>query len=158
MTQGGRLTVEIVGLEELGKKLRSPLFKKPLKRLLTDASNIGEKVARAKAPKDTSSLTRDIRAEVRSLSARVHAPRNLEYYRVMEEGRRPGKFPPLSAISAWATRKGIPQGAVYVIARAIARRGIKGRFFMRQGKVAVEKAMPGLLRRMGRAVGLKWQD
>ena len=66
-------------------------------------------------------------------------------------------MPPVDAIAGWLRRKGLPHNA-WAVARSIAQRGIKGRFFMRQGFVATQKAMPGLLRRMGKEVGLKWQD
>lgn len=141
------------------KNLKSKLFKKPLRKLLSNASLIGERVAKSEAPKDTGSLVRDIRASVSSLSAKVTLPRNLTYYHVMEEGRRPGaKMPPPRELHGWMRRHGIPVGAAFVIARSIARRGIKGRFFMRQGAAAVNKKMPGLLRKMGKEVGLIWQD
>ena len=141
------------------KDLKSKLFKKPLKHLLQNSSALAERVAKGAAPKDTSSMARDIRADVRSLSAKIHLPRNLEYYHVMEEGRRPGrKMPPPRELHGWMRRHGIPLGMAFVIARSIARRGIKGRFFMRQSFVATTKAMPRFLRKMGEEVGLIWQD
>lgn len=153
------LSAEVKGLEALQKKLRSPLFKQPLRNLLSDAADIAEIKAKRAAPKDTSSMARNITPDVGSTKAKVSLPRNLEYYHVMEFGRKPGgKLPPLPAIAAWARRKGISASAVFPIARAIARRGIKGRFFMRQAELAVNKAMPGLLRKMGEEVGLEWQD
>jgi hypothetical protein len=45
------------------------------------------------------------------------------YLRYVDKGRRPGKYPPLWAISKWATVKGISQRAVFPIARKIAERG-----------------------------------
>lgn len=45
------------------------------------------------------------------------------YLRFVDQGRRPGKYPPLSAISKWARVKGISQRAVFPIARKIAERG-----------------------------------
>lgn len=67
----------------------------------------------------------------------------LAYAPVMEYGRQPGKFPPLDSLVGWVSRKHmIPEwnatkkyddlyykdkGVVYVIARGIARNGIKGK-------------------------------
>lgn len=48
-----------------------------------------------------------------------------EYLKWVDEGRRPGKFPPISAISNWASLKGIDQRAVWPIARKIAIEGIE---------------------------------
>ncbi len=151
--------IKVIGVERLKQSLTPALFKGPLKKLLNRATVVAESKARSAAPKDTSSMVRNLRSVVRSTSAKVDLPRNLDYYHVMEKGRRPGgRLPPLSAIAAWARRKGISQSLVFPIALSIAKRGIKGRFFMKQGKVAAGKAMPGLLKRMGKEVGLKWQD
>lgn len=42
----------------------------------------------------------------------------------VDQGRRPGKQPPLSNIREWCSSKGIPQDAAYPIARHIGRFGI----------------------------------
>jgi len=47
-----------------------------------------------------------------------------DYLRFVDKGRAPGKFPPLSAISRWASVRLISQRAVFPIARKIARQGI----------------------------------
>ena len=154
------VSFEIKGDEELNRKLTSKIWKKPLRKLFVRATNIAENKARNEAPKDTGSLARNItsNAAVTSTSANVTLPRNLAYYHVQEYGRRPGgRMPPLDAIAGWLRRKGSNANA-FVVARGIARRGIKGRFFMRQGFVATQKAMPKLLRKMGEEVGLIWQD
>lgn len=56
----------------------------------------------------------------------------------VEEGRRPGRMPPVDAIQLWVTRKlGIggleARRVAYVIARAIGRRGTKGAFMFKKG-------------------------
>jgi len=48
----------------------------------------------------------------------------VDYGQFVDKGRRPGKQPPISAISNWARIKGISQNAVYPIARKIGRIGI----------------------------------
>lgn len=48
-----------------------------------------------------------------------------DYFNVVDAGRRPGTFPPIQAISAWANVKGIPQSAVYPIAKSIYKFGIQ---------------------------------
>lgn len=57
------------------------------------------------------------------------------YAGVIEKGRRPGKFPDISAVRAWARRKlhlspKEAKRAAYPIARAIARRGLRARVVM----------------------------
>lgn len=154
---GPSLYIE-VDITPLMNKLTPSLWKKPLRTLFTRATEVGETKAKREAQKDTGSMARDIQSKVSSTSAVVHMPRNLDYYRVMEEGRRPnGPMPPVASIQKWLNRKGLPHNP-FAVAKSIARRGIKGRFFMRQGFVATQKAMPKLLRRMGEEMGLKWQD
>lgn len=60
------------------------------------------------------------------------------YPNVMEHGRAPGKMPPPKALERWVhLQLGVPNeqalGVAYVVARSIARKGIKGRKFMEQG-------------------------
>lgn len=48
-----------------------------------------------------------------------------DYFKYVDEGRRPGNFPPIKDIASWARIKGIPQAAVYPIAKSIFKFGIK---------------------------------
>lgn len=48
-----------------------------------------------------------------------------DYYKWVDEGRKPGTWPPIDAIRSWANHKNIPQSAVYPIAHNIYRFGIK---------------------------------
>lgn len=48
-----------------------------------------------------------------------------DYFSAVDAGRRPGAFPPIKAIGAWASAKGISQKAVYPIAKSIYKFGIK---------------------------------
>jgi hypothetical protein len=83
------------------------------------------------------------------------------YPAVMEFGRRPGaKMPPPSALERWVHLKlGVPaevqRGVAFTVARAIARRGIKGRFFMRQG---FEKSKARIVTFFGQALDYITQE
>ena len=146
-------STQVGGLPTLLRKYDSKIvLGAPLQTLLTRASLLGERHARENAPRDKGDLARDITSEVREIDARVFLRRDVLYYRVMEEGRRVGApMPPIAPIAAWAARKGIDIPA-FVLARAISRRGIKGRFFMRAARARVEKELPRLSREMGRDV------
>jgi hypothetical protein len=48
-----------------------------------------------------------------------------DYLKYVDKGRRPGTYPPISAISKWTRLKGISQTAVFPIARKIKEKGIK---------------------------------
>ncbi len=47
-----------------------------------------------------------------------------DYLRYVDQGRRPGKFPPLQPIKKWVSIKGLPAEAAFPIARKIAMKGI----------------------------------
>lgn len=48
-----------------------------------------------------------------------------DYFKYVDEGRKPGTWPNIRAISNWANTRGIPQKAVFPIARSIYKFGIK---------------------------------
>lgn len=48
-----------------------------------------------------------------------------DYLEWVDKGRKPGKYPPLKAISEWARLKGISQDAVFPIAKKIFKFGIE---------------------------------
>jgi len=48
-----------------------------------------------------------------------------EYFDEVDRGRKAGTYPPIKAISKWATLKGISQDAVFPIAHKIFKFGIK---------------------------------
>ena len=52
-----------------------------------------------------------------------------DYGEFVDEGRKPGKQPPVSAIAKWCQVKGIPTSAAFPIAKAIGKKGIKGIHF-----------------------------
>lgn len=49
----------------------------------------------------------------------------VDYLKYVDEGRKPGTYPNIGAISKWATLKQIPQTAVFPIAHSIMLNGIK---------------------------------
>lgn len=78
---------------------------------------------------------------------------DLNYAPFVEYGRKPGKQPPVTAILQWLAIKGgtADRGTAFVIARAIGRRGIVGRFPFRRAMDAqspqVEKVFVNKLER-----------
>lgn len=50
----------------------------------------------------------------------------LKYGKWVDEGRRPGKMPPVGDIRDWCRIKGIPQSAAFPIAKKIGERGFRG--------------------------------
>ena len=62
-----------------------------------------------------------------------------DYWRYVDEGRKPGKQPPLSVIKKWTQLKGIPESAAYPIARKIGKVGIKPTWFFTKAVTKNEK-------------------
>ena len=171
------ILVQVKGVPQVIKKTSAELVLKPLERLLFDAALIAQREAIQAAPRDTGRLGRSIHIQARPLSARVYT--NLAYAETMELGRgKDLKMPPPAALEGWVRRHGFGvgvrqsiktrkflrsggaqsvQSAAYVLARAIGRRGIKGRFFMAKGKAAVLAALPLLTRKMEREVEEEWR-
>lgn len=125
-------------------------------RIVAQASDFGRKAAAEGAPQDTGAISRDIMATVHGLSAKVHT--GLAGAVTVEYGRRSGSaLPPVSAIKAWAQRHGIDESLAYPIARAIARRGIKGRFFMKRAAEQLRNIeLPRLLKQTAREIESAW--
>lgn len=114
------------------------------RKMMYDLGLLAQLTARREAPKDTGTLRRSIMLQATPVMARVSTP--LVYAPVMEFGRRPGaKMPPPRVLLGWARRHGfgIDSGTLFVIARAIGRRGLKGHFYMQKASAAVRAALPG---------------
>ena len=153
------ITVTIQGLDKLKKVTRPELVLGPTSRVIRDLSLLAERTSKAAAPVDTGALRRSITAQIKPLSARIGDTRGLTYFEVQERGRRPGqRMPPPAALAGWARRHGFgtTPGALFVLARGIARRGFKGRFFMAKGRQAVDKALPEKLRKASKEIEKSW--
>ena|ERR1700682_911795 len=176
------LTLDLLGIDTIIAKMDSPqLIAVPLRGYLNDLALLGQRVARQSAPRDTGNLARSIYVDVQPLYSRVYT--DLGYAPVMEYGAPSAQInsgstwmPPSDALLGWVQRHGFGVGvsqsiatrrfvrtgaqsvasAAFVLARAIKRRGIKGRFFFQKAKAAVEVAQPARLTVMAREVELLW--
>lgn len=137
--------IEIKGLEELQRKLRSGFINKPLRNFLNRGGTVIQGKSRPKAPVDRGRLRSDISTETDKgnppLWSRI-GPK-VFYGPYMEFGTgtqsdAPGggggrHWPPGGALEGWAGRHGISGGG-FAVARAIGKRGgLKPRRFMRGG-------------------------
>jgi len=61
-----------------------------------------------------------------------------EYPAVMEFGRAPGQMPPPDALERWGHLKLGEDGLGFVLARAIGKKGIKGKKYMKRGYESVK--------------------
>lgn len=113
----------------LSKLAPNILLNKPLEQALHKSALLVEGEAKRLVPVDTGNLRRSIRTlELSPRHALVGT--RVKYAVAVHEGRRAGAaMPPPDRLKGWARRHGkIPP---YVLARAIGRRGIKARPFMR---------------------------
>ena len=142
-----QLTIRLKGVKEIQKKLQRETLVLPIvSSAISDLTAFGEAAAKAGAPRDLGGLQNDIVSEVTPLLGRIHfvgASRGVKAMAV-ERGRGAGKRqPPASALAGWASRHGHGSDArtLFVIARAIGRRGKKGRFFMKKARILIRREM-----------------
>jgi hypothetical protein len=158
MTEGP-LTIQLEGMEALTRKLgNKQIILRPVAKMISDLALLVQREARSGAPRDTGALGRSIMREVQPLMARVFT--GLQYAPVMEYGRHPGgRMPPPQALAGWARRHGFgtSAGALFVLARSIARRGIKGRFFMKKATDAGRNALPRLVSQAVASMEGEWR-
>jgi hypothetical protein len=140
------LNVRVRGLDVLYRNIDHLLAMPALADYIKEATEVGQREAQSRAPGSI-----QIAREIGPISGRVYAP---DYRaRFIEFGRKAGrKQPPASALTRYAGN----DESIFLIARQIARRGIKGRFFMRRARRAVSKAMPELANKMARVLEKDW--
>ena len=77
------------------------------------------------------------------------------YHDVREEGRRPGRMPPVAALIPWVGSKlGVPPGderrqVAFLVARKIGRRGYPGAFMVRDGWTAARLLIRPIFTKLG---------
>ena len=149
------INIQMEGLDDLRRKLTPRTYEKAVATLMEDIAIVGERTAKQRAPRDTGALKRSIHSDARPMSARIFS--NLAYAVPVELGRGKGKrMPPPNALRGWLRRHGKPQSAAYVVARAIGKRGIKGRFFMKAAADAIRFKMPSMVRRASDDIAKRW--
>ena len=71
----------------------------------------------------------------------------LDYWINIEEGREPNsKMPRVDEIRKWMITRGIPDkpGVAFIIARSIAKKGIKPNPFLRETRIELESLVPSI--------------
>lgn len=147
---------EVKGAIEAQRKAEQvmrDLHGSPMVEAMRNAALIVQRDAMVNAPVDTGRLRASITPDVRMAgndvigvvgSNVIHAP-------FMELGTRP-HWPPISALETWARRHGMN---AYVVARAIARRGLKARRYLQRAfednrtriLEAIERGVRGIVER-----------
>lgn len=155
---GLQISYEVKGMAELVGKLQggSGLIAAPLRTALTRSALLVQGEAQKLVPVDTGNLRRTITHRVDSAPIPTFAiiGTNAPYAIYVHEGRRPGKMPPVQALLGWARRHGVNP---YVLARAIGRRGIRGRPFLRNALQRMRGQIDGALRTAARQIEANWR-
>lgn len=101
-----------------------------MRKPMQQATNLVTGVAQNNAPVDTGKLKSSILPSVshRGKTTMGVVGSNLAYAPFMELGTRP-HFPPVAALEGWASRHGMN---AFVVARTIARRGLKARKYLQR--------------------------
>ena len=74
----------------------------------------------------TGSLINSVSYKLREEASQINIVIESEdYLTYVDQGRKPGKYPPIQAIANWCRVKGIPQSAAFPIAKNIFKFGIK---------------------------------
>ncbi len=150
------LNVNMRGLRKLVKKADTAILRKPMRTFFTKTGVKVQGESRRRAPVDTGTLRNSIvyNVDKRPLPLWVKIGSNKKYAPFQEFGTRP-HFPPPSALSTWARRHGLPSG--FLAARAIARRGIKGKEYMQKGLRASRESIKAYLADAAKAVEKAWR-
>jgi|SRR5215831_1090407 len=135
------------GFVEFDRSLDPRLFDAKARRAMRESMKLLQKIARDKTPIDTGragrTLTTRIIGQAVNLTGVLASPE--QYFYNLEYGRSVGAtMPPEAPLAAWANRHGIEgRGAVYLIRRAISRRGIKPLRILQQ---SLDQGMPDIVR------------
>lgn len=138
---------KLVGVRQLRKRLDlKNLTLKPLRTYYTSTAMVVVKQSKKEAPKDTKKLQQGIKFKPLGSRGRIPAGVKIEstapyssyVHGFMHENFRQSKpfdrskphFPPVQALTGWASRKGINP---YVVARAIAKKGTPIVPFLKMG-------------------------
>lgn len=153
-----RAVVELRGLEELKGRLDG--LKLPIRQMMDDIVRVGHETAKRGAkphPADKGTLAATVKFELAAgaipLHARVFSKSGIAF--TVEEGRRPGKQPPVAAMERWLRSHGISATAWRVV-QEIKRRGTRGVHFMQQAKDAMEQRIPELIRKTEAVIRGRW--
>lgn len=147
--------VQVKGFKALVKKINTAEEMHAFKtEILVPAMKTAESTTKAAAPKDSGKLIGAIVTDIEPFSAKLSIKQD-KYPVVQEGGRKPGgAVPPSAALEQWARKHGIDN--VFMLAKSIAKRGYKGRFFRRKGRTAVRKELPKLMENMSRSMEKDW--
>ncbi len=152
---GVGIEYQVEGMERLMERAKPELLAKPVHDFLERAALMVKAKAREYTPVDTgrlrASMTHQLDSSPVPLWARVGS--NVEYAPFVELGTRP-HFPPPEALELWARRHGIP---VFLVCRAIARRGTKAHRMLQRGFEDLQDKIGRMMKQLAESVKQEWE-
>ncbi len=152
---GFQMTVRLEGVPPLKRKLT------PAHRFLTGpthryANRVGTVVrnfSRQRAPRWRGGLQKAITYRVLggTVAREVRVEANAVHAAIHEFGHAP-YWPPPTALEGWAAAHGFGPGGGFLVARAISRRGIAAKHYMRDGVAAAEPRVRAYADQMQREI------
>lgn len=124
------MKIELRGTKQLNAKLTSGLYRAPVSRFLRRSGYTVMGNVMDKAPRFDGALANSFQVTPASPTTFVRVQTDKDYAPAVEFGRKPGKRPPIDAITPWALAHGIPPMALAI---SIGRRGTKPHPFMKPG-------------------------
>lgn len=150
-----RIIIELHGLENLQRKLDSA-FTAPIRDALRRSVEAIRKEVRVRTPVDTGALRDSFTAKIdpstRPMWGEVRS--SLPYSRPVEFGTRP-HYPPVHALTGWASRRGVNP---YALQRAIGKRGTKGAFMVRDGVRTAVSHVRAAFEHAARVIEQRWGE
>lgn len=134
---------ELQKIDELLRKLGASITDEIYDSVQVSLNTFRQSVV-ARTPVDRGTLRESITTQVSGLSGKVVTP--LVYGVYVENGRKPGRMPPLEVIEQRVIRKlGVTppksRSVAYLIARAIGKKGTRAARMFRRGFSAAEKSV-----------------
>jgi phage gpG-like protein len=159
------IIVQFEGLEELKKKLKSETAAGPCRKFLDRSGRSIVSKAKPLVPVNTGRLRKSLLSTVSNetpVPLSVTVGTNVTYAPFVEFGRKPGRWPPDAAIRTWVTQKNRgrlgtrdPEALdrmTFQVRRAIGRRGVKERPFLRDGTEAAIPAIQAHVTTLGKEI------
>lgn len=155
-----RITMELRGRAELARAMKDAQaqLRTGLRQLTSQTAHAVKADAQVIAPEFSGALRRGITVTTspRGTVATVRA--QVPHAAAVLKGRRAGaRMPPKAALVEWARQHGVDPKLVFVLARAIARKGIKARPFFdeawRRHRPGFDMALKSVVDRVVRSVG-----
>lgn len=155
-------TVRIRGMAELRRKLGDGLIARPARNFLNRAGTAVQSNSRKRAPNYRGLLMNSIAVEVdkAALPMWVRIGPNISvggaggaanYAEAQEFGTKPF-WPPKGPLEEWGRRKGLTPKQVFLVRRAISRKGIKPKGYMSGGLKDTMPKIPSLVEKMAQEI------